>query len=52
MQRYLDQYTRSMFDVHVFWGSMHDFSTELDKRWKEFEQKIDLKSCLPLKSIL
>ena len=26
MQRYLDQYTRSMFDVHVFWGSMHDFS--------------------------
>jgi hypothetical protein len=49
MQKYLEQYTRNMFDVHIFWGSTCDFITELDKRWKEFKQKNDMKTCLPLK---
>jgi TIR domain/SIR2-like domain len=51
MQKYLEQYTRNMFDVHIFWGTTYDFITELDKRWKDFEQKNDMKTCLPLKGI-
>jgi hypothetical protein len=40
MQRYLEQYTRNLYpNVHVFWGDTSEFITEVDKRWKEFQQK-------------
>jgi hypothetical protein len=46
MQKYLEQYTRNMFpNVHVFWGDSAEFIRELDKRWREFKQKNDMKTC-------
>ena len=51
LQKYLEQYTRNMFNIHLFWGNTYEFVTELDKRWRGFKQKNDMKSCLPLKGI-
>ncbi|MER5176508.1 MAG: SIR2 family protein [Candidatus Nitrosocosmicus sp.] len=49
MQKYLEQYTRNMFDVKVFWGNTSDFMTELEKRWKDFKKNNDMNICLSLK---
>jgi hypothetical protein len=49
MQKYLEQYTRNMFDVRVFWGNTSDFMIELDKRWEDFKKTNDMKACLQLR---
>jgi TIR domain/SIR2-like domain len=49
MQKYLDQYTGNMFDLHIYWGSTYDFLKDLSKRWQDFKNNNDMKSCLPLK---
>jgi hypothetical protein len=48
MQKYLEQYTRDMFDVHIFWGTTIEFLVELDEHWKDFKEKNDMKTCTPL----
>ena len=35
--RYLDQYTKNMFKVHVYWGDVDKFSEELRARWEKFK---------------
>jgi hypothetical protein len=35
-QKYLERYTRKMFNIRVYWGTANDFSSELRKRWNEF----------------
>jgi hypothetical protein len=35
-QKYLERYTRKMFNVRVYWGTANEFSSELRKRWNEF----------------
>jgi hypothetical protein len=47
IQKYLEQYTRNMFDVHIYWGNTSDFIAELDKRWEDFKKKNDMKTCIP-----
>ena len=39
MQKYLEQYTRNMFDVRVFWGNTSEFISELNNRWQQFMEK-------------
>jgi hypothetical protein len=39
VQKYIEQYTRNMFDVRIYWGSTYDFIGELDRRWHEFKSK-------------
>lgn len=51
MQKYLDQYTRNMFDLHIYWGSTYDFIKDLSKRWQDFKNNTDMKSCSPLKGM-
>jgi hypothetical protein len=51
MQKYLEQYTRHMFDIHIFWGETFEFITELERHWKEFKAKNDMKTCLPIKEV-
>jgi hypothetical protein len=36
-QRYIDQYTRNMFKVHIYWGDVRDFLRELRDRWEKFK---------------
>lgn len=43
VQKYIEQYTRNMFDVRIYWGSTVDFIAELDKRWEDFKIKSDTK---------
>ena len=38
MQKYLEQYTRHMFDVRIFWGETIEFITELERKWNEFKK--------------
>lgn len=35
--RYLDQYTRNMFKVRVYWGDVNNFAKELRDRWEKFK---------------
>jgi hypothetical protein len=35
-QKYLERYTRKMFNIHVYWGTANEFSSELRKHWNEF----------------
>jgi hypothetical protein len=35
-QKYLDQYTKNMFKIHVYWGYASEFSAELRSRWDRF----------------
>jgi hypothetical protein len=35
-QKYLERYTRKMFNIRVYWGTANEFSSELRKRWNEF----------------
>jgi hypothetical protein len=49
MQKYLDKYTKSMFDVKVYWGSTAQFIQELHIRWEEFKNKVDIESCKIIK---
>jgi SIR2-like domain len=49
LQKYLEQYTRNMFDLHIYWGSAYDFMKDLSKRWQDFKNKNDMKSSSPLK---
>ena len=51
MQKYLDQYTRNMFDLHIYWGSTYNFIKDLSKRWQDFKNNTDMKSCSPLKGM-
>jgi hypothetical protein len=37
MQKYLDEYTKNMFDVHIYWGSISEFINDLNRRWEEFK---------------
>ncbi len=39
IQKYLEQYTRNMFNVKIFWGNTSDFIEELGKRWEDFKNK-------------
>jgi hypothetical protein len=39
-QRYLDQYTRNMFEVRVFWGDVCQFVAELRQRWEGFKSGV------------
>jgi hypothetical protein len=34
--QYLDDYTKNMFKVRVYWGDAAQFAKELRKRWEEF----------------
>lgn len=36
-QRYLDQYTQSMFKVQVYWGDAQNFVSDLRQRWEKFK---------------
>jgi len=36
-EKYLEQYIRNMFKVHIYWGDAKDFSKELRERWEKFE---------------
>jgi hypothetical protein len=51
MQKYLERYTLNMFDVRVYWGDTQDFIVELEKRWNDFKNKNDIKTCLPIKGM-
>jgi hypothetical protein len=33
---YLDEYTKNMFKVRVYWGDLQTFSAELRQRWHDF----------------
>jgi hypothetical protein len=33
--RYLDQYTRNMFEVHAYWGHLGDFVKDFRTRWEK-----------------
>ena len=46
-QKYLDQYTRNMFQIRIYWDNMPEFMFELDKRWKDYKKKTNMKTCLP-----
>jgi SIR2-like protein len=35
-QKYLERYTRKMFNIRVYWGTANEFSSALRKRWNEF----------------
>jgi hypothetical protein len=35
-QKYLERYTRKMFNTRVYWGTGNEFSSDLRKRWNEF----------------
>ena len=37
-RKYLDQYTKDMFKVHVYWGDASEFSKELRQRWDNFKK--------------
>jgi hypothetical protein len=39
MQRYLDRYTKEMFNVNVFWGDIATFSSELRLKWNAFRKQ-------------
>jgi hypothetical protein len=39
-QRYLVQYTKDVFNVHVYWGSVDEFVKELRQRWDNFRTTI------------
>jgi hypothetical protein len=49
MQKYLEQYTRNMFDVKVFWGTTSDFIAELGNRWEDFKKNNDMNICSPIR---
>jgi hypothetical protein len=49
IQKYLEQYTKNMFDVKIFWGTTADFITELGKRWQDFKKNSDMNICFPIK---
>lgn len=46
MQKYLDQYTGNMFDLHIYWGSTYDFLKDLSKRWQDFKNNNDMKKAV------
>ena len=33
---YLNQYTKSMFEVHAYWGNLTNFVAEFRERWEKF----------------
>ena len=35
--RYLDNYTKNMFKVRVYWGDVNKFAWELRTRWEKFK---------------
>ena len=35
--RYLDEYSKNMFKVRVYWGGITEFSKELRDRWEKFK---------------
>jgi hypothetical protein len=35
-QKYLDQYTKNIFKIHVYWGDASEFSAELRNHWDRF----------------
>jgi hypothetical protein len=35
-EKYLEQYIKNMFKVHIYWGDAKDFSKELRERWEKF----------------
>jgi hypothetical protein len=35
--RYLDEYSKNMFKVRVYWGDANEFSQELRARWEKFK---------------
>jgi hypothetical protein len=35
-QKYLERYTRKMFNIRIYWGTADEFSSELRKRWNDF----------------
>ena len=35
-QKYLERYTRKMFNIRVYWGTANEFSSELRKHWNDF----------------
>ena len=39
VQRYLDRYTKEMFNVNVFWGDVTTFSSELRQQWNIFKKQ-------------
>ncbi len=51
MQKYLDQYTRNLFQLNVYWDTPFEFMVELDKRWGAFKKNIDINTCLPSQGI-
>jgi hypothetical protein len=46
MQKYLDQYTKNMFE---YTGEPPLNSEELHERWEDFKNKADMKTCKLLK---
>jgi hypothetical protein len=36
--KYLDNYTRNMFKVNVYWGDVNEFAKELRERWERFKR--------------
>jgi len=36
--KYLDRYTKEMFEIVIYWGEPNDFIEELQTRWKEFKE--------------
>jgi hypothetical protein len=36
-QQYLDQYTKDMFNLHVYWGDTGQFVAEIQQRWNNFK---------------
>jgi signal recognition particle subunit SEC65 len=48
MQKYLDHYTKNLFQIRVYWDKTPEFLFELSKRWEDFKKKNDMKTCLPL----
>jgi hypothetical protein len=39
VQRYLDRYTKEMFNVNVYWGDVTTFSSELRQQWDIFKKQ-------------
>ena len=35
--RYLNEYTKNMFKIQVYWGDVNDFSVELRNHWEKFK---------------
>jgi hypothetical protein len=38
LQKHLDEYTKNMFQIRVYWDNPSGFMVELDKRWQDFKK--------------